>query len=107
MGRRYAVPASFAIMRSEHGFSSAFDLGRQTKIRLRIGVSETPVTFAGPRTTKFEMCAPTVMPDCDPICVSAMLWPIGAMLSLTGPSYVFGKAALTRCGPAVTLIALV
>src|SRR4051812_13882918 len=95
------------MMRSEQGFSSTFVLGRQTKIRLRIGVSETPVTLLGPRTTKFEMCAPTVMPDCDPICVSAMLWPIGAMLSLTGPSYVLGNAALTRCGPALTFTGFV
>ena len=46
---------------------------------LRAGLSETPVAFTGPRTTNSEMCAPTVMPDCEPIWVSAMEWPIGAM----------------------------
>ena len=46
-----------------------------------------------------------VMPKATPIWVSASVWSIGAIRSLTGPSNFCRKAAVTRCAPAGTWIA--
>ena len=44
------------------------------------------------------------MPNATPICVSASVWSIGAIRSLTGPSNRCRNAAVTRCGPAAMWI---
>ena len=76
-------------------------------MRRRLGVSDTPVGLNGPVTANICTCDCVVIPACEPICVSAMLCPIGAMLSFTGPSKVRMNAAVMRCGPARTEIGLV
>src|SRR5688572_6872389 len=103
-GRRYAAPPSREMIFSAHGRASLGDVGRHVKIWRRLGVSDTPVGLYGPVTTRSDRCGILVMPCSDPICVSAMLWPIGARLSLTGPSNVLMNAAAMRCGPARTVI---
>src|ERR1051325_2262833 len=106
-GRRYAaLPRSDTIC-SAQGRASLGDVGRQVKMRRRLGVSDTPVGLNGPVTTKSEMCGTVVIPYWEPICVSAMLWPMGEMLSLTGPSKVRTNAAEMRCEPARTGMGLV
>ena len=58
---------------SAQGRASLGAVGRQVKMRRRVGVSDTPVGLYGPVTTRSCRCGMFVMPDSDPICVSAML----------------------------------
>ena len=54
-----------------HAASSAAEVGRQLKMRRRLGVSDTPVTLNGPATANSRRCGSVVMPNPAPICESA------------------------------------
>jgi hypothetical protein len=95
-GRRNACVASRRTIWAEHTRSSAGAVGRQMKIFRRLAVSDTPVTRWGPTMLSSFRWGSVVTPYATPICVSASVWLIGAMRSLTGPSNRWMKAAVTR-----------
>ena len=102
--RRRDRPASRVASRISvaHAASSAGVVGRQVKMRRRLGVSETPVTCVGPVTANSRRCGSAVTPNVSPMLVSASVCSIGATRSSTGPSARWMNAADTRCGPALT-----
>ncbi len=87
------------------GRSSSAAVGRHPKTRLRLGVSEMPVTFIGPAMTRSWMCGAEVMPKPVPMRMSMRVWSIGIIRSSTGPTKRGTNAAETRCGPALTWMA--
>ena len=90
------------MMARAHGRTSSGPVGRQEKMLRRLGVSETPVTLAGPLITRSRMWGGMVSPYPMPIWVSAMLCPCAEKRSSTGPRSVGMKTAETRWGPART-----
>ncbi len=59
---RYAWLVRFLTICTAHVSSSFPDSGRHVKIFLRLGVSETPVTFDGPTIATSRMCGSAVTP---------------------------------------------
>ncbi len=54
-----------------HGISSDGEVGRQMKMRRRLGVSDTPVTLYGPVMLKSRTCGRMKIPALSPYSVSA------------------------------------
>ena len=77
-------------------------VGRQLKMRRRLGDSDTPVTVIGPVTANSRRCGSAVIPKPLPIWLSAIVCSMGAIRSSTGASNREMNAAATRCGPALT-----
>ena len=104
-GARNACVASRVTVLVAHGRSSSAAVGRHANTRLRLGVSEMPVTFIGPATTRSWMCGMDVMPKPVPMRMSTRVWSIGIIRSSTGPTKRGTKAAATRWGPALIWMA--
>ena len=72
-------------MMSAAHVSSSFELvGRQVKIIRRLTVSDTPVTFDGPRMVRSRMCGSAVTPKV--MLTSASVFSSGTSRSSSGPS---------------------
>ena len=84
--------------------ASSGPAGRHVKMRARLGVSETPVTFCGPRIARSRRCGRLVKPYELAMLVLASDQSCGEITSWTGPSNCGTKTADTRWGPAVTWI---
>src|SRR6476646_2162683 len=86
---------------SAHGFSSAFDAGRQEKTILRLGVSEMPVTLVGPITATSMIAGGVVVPALA-VPFEALDQSVGRMRSSYGPSLRRTNATDTVFWPAFT-----
>ena len=89
-------------MLAAQAVSSDGCVGRQVKMRRRLGESEMPVTLMGPVMANSRRCGSAVMPKPLPIWLSAIVCSIGAIRSSTGASKRDTNAAEMRCGPART-----